>query len=161
MQHIKRDLDYYYGYVSSSEKLREFLDEYRHVTNMVFTVRSSRSYIKKRALDAVKRYAELNEGDELVIGATQTLDIPADVVADEQESNDGGELVSQELNMVEEEEREEEMGDVDNDILSASCLHNKENVTSNVDELTIMDGLITGKILWISFSLKDQSRPIL
>lgn len=103
---------------------------------MVFTVRSSRSYIKKRA---VKRCAELNEGDELVIGATQTLDIPA-AVSDQRINSEGGELVCQELRMAEENDEEEEC-EVDN---NAGGQHDKENVTSNVNELTIMDGLITG-----------------
>ena len=50
MDHVTKTLDYYYnGYISSSEKLRQFLDEYRQATNMLFTVRTSRSYIKMRA----------------------------------------------------------------------------------------------------------------
>ena len=50
MDHVTKTVDSYCnGFISSSEKLRQFLDEYRQATNMLFTVRTSRSYIKMRA----------------------------------------------------------------------------------------------------------------
>lgn len=75
MENVKRDINYYHGFISSTEKLRKFLDEYRQATNTSFTVRSSRSYIKKRALNAVKSLkSNTPEQHDLTIGATQILE---------------------------------------------------------------------------------------
>ena len=77
-EHIKRESSYYHGYVSSGQKLREFLDEYRTTTNMCFTVRSSRSYLKKRALNSAQKKSNNSSNDtndeQLLLGATETLD---------------------------------------------------------------------------------------
>ena len=65
MENIKNELSYYYGYISSSEKLKCFLHDYRAVTYTSFTVRSSRSYIKKRALNALKSGIDANETEDI------------------------------------------------------------------------------------------------
>lgn len=61
MENVKNNLSYYHGYISSSAKLKAFLSDYRKVTYTSFTVRSSRSYIKKRAISALKSISGAND----------------------------------------------------------------------------------------------------
>ena len=85
MENIKDDLSYYHGYISSSEKLKCFLDDYRFATSTSFTVRSSRSYIKKRALNALR--AIKNENSEISTTDNIRLNDMDDVMIDQHNEN--------------------------------------------------------------------------
>ncbi|XP_066928980.1 uncharacterized protein [Clytia hemisphaerica] len=127
MEHVQKELDYYHGFISSGSKLREFLEEYRKVTNMVFTVRSSRSYIKKRAA--------LNSN--ILDAAHQTLG----------ESDITEERALDENNMTEEMDEDTSLDKT----ASKDRTNKKERKNSSIskpEEYTVMDSIMTGPLRW-------------
>ena len=158
MENIKRDLNYFHGFISSTEKLRNFLDEYRLATNTSFTVRSSRSYLKKRAISAVKAVKNnFSDKTDLSIGPTQALDNvnQSGIImnSSEKESSIAKDIFENGITepLTETTETNTDLPEKSDDTSQEKLLLNltmynkeKENVVENIEELMMDDSIVTG-----------------
>ena len=125
MDHVTKTVDHYYnGFISSSEKLRQFLDEYRQATNMLFTVRTSRSYIKMRA----------SSNNCSVVKRTSDVQVETTLIGKTDENKPGSSATGQPPNL-EDVEMDKSHSTVDN-------LQQHQNIN---EKITLMDSIMTGK----------------